>query len=390
MVIMQGILQGSTGGGAGVTPPTLPAGLILLETESILTVSIQNNDPVNPCVVEMAFDTSALQALAWDDGTAASPSFAVDPGGTRNVTLERGSGSPTYGDPDVHEAVTSTLADGSTVEITITVEGKISFKDAVAGISVPTFEYLMDADNGVPGPTPPRQMFNTGTALQPAPGFAAYDVDMENCQTTADPNGFEGYVEMGWTDDRCRSYTAGYPLKTEVLRTQDRSYVFVWDNETNIPSNAYLTLCTAGSGNNGWGWLYTNAAGQMKSQYVWGGGVTNLSAANGTNDNIAGVPEDLYSTAMPDTSPRRCLLVVAYDHATGEVTMRWKVEGNGVGHTYITAAQYAVDSTAGAAAVHWMGWSSGSATTVRWRYLAVVDTVIGSADFEALATLAIG
>ncbi len=388
---MAGIMRGlggpvGAGGGGGVTAPTLPVGLTFLETESALILAIQNNDPVNPCVVEMAFGTAALQALAWDDGDAITPSFAVDPGATRNVTLERGSGAPTYGDPDVFEAVTATLADGSTVQITVTVEGKISFKDLVAGISVPTFEYLMDVDNA----GTPRQMYSTGTALQGAPHFNPYDVDMENCQTTADPNGFEGYVEMDGTADRCRSFTGGYPLKTEVLRTQDRSYIFVWDNETNIPSNRYLTLCTAGTGNNGWGWLHTNAAGQLKSQYVWGGGPTDLSAANGTNDNLAGVAEDLFSTAMPDTSPRRCLLVVSYDHAALAVTMRWKVEGHGVGHTYRTAAQYAVDSTAGAAAVHWMGWSTGSATTVRWRYLSVVDTVIGSADFEALATLAIG
>ena len=108
MGIMGGIVSG--GGGGGVTAPTLEVGLSLTSSETQLEYDIVNNDSDNPAAVELAFTNSALKAVTYDHGTPQSPSFAIDPGQTRTVNFERDTGAPTYGDPDVTETITGTLA----------------------------------------------------------------------------------------------------------------------------------------------------------------------------------------------------------------------------------------------------------------------------------------
>lgn len=380
------ISASALGGGGGVTSPTLEVGLTLAETAATLELDIVNNDDDNPAALELAFSATALSSVStvqgqglgysgdvgFDDGTAVSPSYGLDPGSTRQVVFVRGTSSPSYGDDDVVETVTATLADGSTVSTSVTVEGPF-FKTAVREISTPTFEFLMDAVD------------MTGNLVNVGSLGASYNAGLYNCAVAVDvSDGFHGYVEADGASDYCKAVFGAYPTAADTLRVENRSYIFVWDNEDDIPSNKYLTIATAGSTNNAWGWMQSNASGGFKSQYLWSGSATDLSAANGTNDNMAGSAETLASTD-DDGDPRRCLLVVSYDHAAEAATVRWKQGGHGVGHTYITDDIGTADSSAGAAVMAWFGWSSGAASTVRWRYIAIIDSTVSSAQFEALA-----
>ncbi len=382
MGFIAGVISPSgAGGGGGVTAPTLDVGLTLVSEEKEIEFEIQNNDALNPAVVEIAFPQTALQATEWDDGTATSPSFAIDPGSTRGVTFERGTLAPDYGDPDVVETISGTLADGSTVSSSVTVEGLIAFRQYIAAsIAAPVFEYRMDAQVGA-------LLTNTGSM------GTATDPQMYNCATAVDTSGgFDGVVEMDSTADRVRNIFGGYPLAADILRNTDRSYIFCWENDTDVPANRYLTIATGFGTNNAWGWLQTKNAGTYNSQYLWGGGSTDLSTANiapaliPQPSNMAGTPSSFHTTTNPDGSPRRCVCVVSYDSGAGEATIRWKTDGDGIGHTYITAPA-AADTAAGAADITWMGWSSSGAADVSWRYIASVDAIVSVADMDTLCGL---
>ena len=107
----------------GVVAPTIGVGpATFLGTSPTLNITLSNNDPDNPSVVELAFDStdpvtgdSVVVAQAWDHGDATTPSFALDPGLSRPIVLVRGPSYTAYADPaiTVSETVTATLADGS-------------------------------------------------------------------------------------------------------------------------------------------------------------------------------------------------------------------------------------------------------------------------------------
>lgn len=351
--------------------PALSGSAVFVSTTTTMNLSIENLDLVNPSVVELEFANGALSAVDFDDGSAGSPSFAMAPGSTRIAVLTRGLGSI-----PVMETITATLADGQTVQTTVYVQTLDPLKTVLLNISAPTFQFTMDAVDAS------GRMINTGS-------LAAHNADMFNCTTTVDAvDGYDGYVDVDGTTDYTSAYFGGYPLASDILRTEDRSYLMVFDITADIASNRYLTLCTALSSNNAWGWLYGNSSipGQLKTQYLLGS-TQDLSAANGTNDNPAGSPADLATTGVGGT-PRRTILAVTYEHAGGATVIRWKQTGNGPGHTYI-AGTSAAENSAGAAIPRWMGWSTGAVSTVNWRYMAVVNTVLSSVDFDGLAESAI-
>lgn len=377
-MIMQGILQGSTGGGAGVTPPSLDVGLVLSAVSPTIDFQIINQDPVNPSVVELSFDGEILMSQTWDDGDQHTPSIALDPGSSRDVTFTRSIGTPNYG-VTVSETVTATLADGSTVSSSVSVLGP-EFSTALSGISPVTIEYRMDQVDVF------GKLVNTGSR-------AGYPAVMSNCVATQElpiTDGFYGYVEVDGTADKVVSSGPDAVQKEYILRTQDRSYVMVWDNEGVMTANKHLTICTAIATDNGWGWIQTTAANVYQSRHLFASGIIELDSANGTNDNLLGSAEDFDQRWNIGTSqPIRCILAVVYDHGTGIVTFRWKQDGDGPGHTYYSEVQANQDVDTNYANVSWMGWTSNAANMVKWRYIGVVDKAITSEDFEILNGLVI-
>lgn len=373
MGIMGGIVSGG-GGGAGVTAPTLEVGLSLTSSETQLEYDIVNNDSDNPAAVELAFTNSALKAVTYDHGTPQSPSFAIDPGQTRTVNFERDTGAPTYGDPDVTETITGTLADGGTVSSSVTVAG-IQFKSAIRSLGVPLFEFLWDSS------TMTGEVTNTGSV-----GATRNAILYNGAAVSATSDGFDGKLEITASNQYVQAIAGQEPLRADFCRTQDRSYVFVWDNITDLSAWSYLMISDGNGSNNGPGWTTTNAT-HVRSQYCWTGGAVELSAANGTH-SAGGTAEDMLITRMGSGDPRRCMMTISYDHAGGTATIRWKQTGHASGHTYRTSGSNA-DSSAGALTVRWAGWSAGStAYEADWRYTAVVDGLVDAALFDQLAGIA--
>jgi hypothetical protein len=368
------------GGGGGVTAPTLELGVTFGEFSRTLEYDIVNLDEENPAVVELAFSLSALEAAEFDDGTAASPSFALDPGSTRGVSFTRGGGAPGFGDPSVEETITATLADGSTITQTVDVEALGSFKAVLAGISPPTFEFAFATAQG-PGV---ETCVNTGTE-------SSYLADMLNCQTTTGSvAAFDGKVRTNAGNDEIKD-----TIPSNLIgRTADRSWIFVFDTYASPIATRYLNFGTIAGSNNAWGWIRSTGGPTFVSQHMWSGSGVNLSATLGTHSG--GVPddkEDFLIEMMDDLeTPRRSIFVVTWTHGSpGTATIRWKQTSDGIpvtGHTYITDPANP-DSAGVDQLTRWIGYSTLAATTVDWRYIGVVDTVLSAADFDTLAEVAL-
>ena len=374
MAIMRGVVSGGGGGGGGVTAPTLEVGLTLASSSTELEYDIVNNDADNPAAVELAFAESALKAVAYDHGTPQSPSYAVDPGQTRTVSFERDTGAPSYGNPDVTETITGTLADGATVSSSVTVQG-IQFKTAVRALAEPRFEFLWDSIGMSSG-----EVTNTGSV-----GTSRNAIVYNSPTASSTSDQFEGSLHITASNQYVQAISGQEPLRTDFCRNQDRSYIFVWDNVTDLSTYSYLMISDGNGSNNGPGWTSTGTT-YVKSQYCWTGGAVDLSAANGTH-SAGGTPEDMLIT-MNGSEPRRCMMAISYDHAAGTATIRWKQTGHAAGHTYRTSGSNS-DSSAGALTVRWVGWSAGStANSADWRYTAVVDGLVSASLFDQLAGIA--
>lgn len=113
------------GGGSGVTAPSIQSGLTFVEEDSVLSINLVNNDADNPAALDLSFSDSILKAPldSFDNGTTTSPSYVLEPGETRAITLERDTGSPSYGDAASSCTISALLADGSTSVTSVTVEG---------------------------------------------------------------------------------------------------------------------------------------------------------------------------------------------------------------------------------------------------------------------------
>ena len=118
------------GGEAGLTDPTLASGVTLATADATQTFRITNADASNPAAVDLAFTNSSIQATAFDQGTASSPSYVLEAGTFRDVTFVRDYGANDYGDGDVGETVTARIADGSLISQSMTTEPYIEVTGA--------------------------------------------------------------------------------------------------------------------------------------------------------------------------------------------------------------------------------------------------------------------
>jgi len=377
---------GGGGGGGGVTAPSLEFGSLLVSSETVLAFDIINLDALSPAVVELAFTLSALEAASWDDGTAASPSFALDPNSTRGISFVRGSGAPEPGEVAVEETITATLADGSTVTALVDVEAAAGvFKDIMAdlGLTGPTLEFLFNEAGGVA--TWPK---NKGSLAGVTPYF--YDAQLNGgaTMTTEALDDFDGYAQMADLDSRMQE-VAALP-RDSIARTEARSWVYVWDAlddagvATALQSPDYA-IANQNVTYYGPGHILTSDLSSPEVIKVENnGGDIELNATNGTH---SGGNSPVGCTLAAGL---RTLLVVTYDGGTS-TTFRWKQTGDLAGHTYITQATSAENVGGGGTTLwQWLGAASGpeSAINARYRYVGVLDHEITAAEFDNLATAA--
>jgi len=115
---------------AAITKPTLESGLTLVTANGPINFDIVNNDGSNPAAVDLAFTTPAVRATSWDQGTESSPSYVLEAGTTRTISLIRDYGAEDYGDGNVTESITALLPDGTFASQTLIVEPFIDIANA--------------------------------------------------------------------------------------------------------------------------------------------------------------------------------------------------------------------------------------------------------------------
>ena len=285
------------------------------------------------------------------------------------------------------------------------------FREYVALISAPTFEYRFAAERGPGGGAGTGYMVNDGSL------GSAYD-GVEGGSLNPTPTlllpGFEGYITVDAANDQM--YHSAL-VKDDVLRSTDRSYIYVWTNETELPTGGggatgYFTF-EGGQGSNQCG-----AGGLTNSYWSVSGGkffiVDNGSPFHPVPPNTgtpggyldAGAPFVSHSTGgtavdLSGANGLLTVLVIAYKHHTNPqlatMTYRWKQSGTAAsGHTLLTRVYSGLDGSpteTGApttVAYSFIGDFSGTNSTreIAWRYHAIIDATVSAAEFDTLAAAA--
>ena len=129
---------------AGVIKPTIAAGVTLATAEETDSIVITNADSSNPAAVDLAFASSSVKATAFDQGTAQSPSYVLEAGTSRTVSLIRDTGANDYGDGNVIESVNARLPDGTLASQSLTVEPfvEITGSDSFGTFDAASSDYI--------------------------------------------------------------------------------------------------------------------------------------------------------------------------------------------------------------------------------------------------------
>ena len=409
-----GALSGGGGSGGALQEPSFdvnPAygdGDWELEgTERDIQIYLINSADA-PLGVTLSFSGDILEAVNFDSGSASSPSFVVPPTGggantQRAVTLRRGSGAPSSGNPSLDCSVSFTLADGSTSPFTqqITVHPFFLVHEVVEAIATPKIEYLFET------------LSNSGSA------GSTYDLQASGSnftvQADATAQGFTGSASTA------SSGTAGHlraPLLGSDYFNTGIPRTWIWaltSNETTTHGNQFMNPDWDGYG----------AAVGFRADTTW----MKLSYRNGSNSRIdasintsSGNATHYGTDGVADANPSEGLetavnrpgetmiLAVTFDPnpfpnpdgtdsnaTTGYFRAYFKWSGDGAGfsgrdfttsHATTTNNSKPMYGTNGMIAASFAGLignsseSSSSNAYMSWRYFGVIDSMITPVDFK--------
>ena len=356
-------------GGGNANDMTVPASpLPDLGAETEFKSVVLTNDGTTPASVELAFTNNYLQGVGFDSGTAASPTYVVDPDvGPRTIQLMRG--SVTVPSDPTEETIDFTGNAGLIQSNTIDVYAAALMDLKIRSLGhAPTIEFRMDAVTG-------------GGLLTDTGSIGGNDATLTGLavDTSAPPMGYRGWVETNATADGAVTLLA----QNLVNRSTDRSWIWCWKQLVSI-SGTYLSgLDGAGSGLDTPGWPGPSGASWRMVNFGYPGSPATiaLTAANGSRDG-AGVALDLATTDNLE-----CMVILSYVHATTTTTIRWKSSADlAVGHTYYTNS---VPSQTGTSNINFHWLAGGFCTNpVQVTYIAVTDSIISASDFNSMASVA--
>jgi hypothetical protein len=357
-----------TSGGGDANDMTVPASpLPDLAADAEFKTVVLTNDGTTPASVELDFTNDYLQGVDFDSGTAASPTYVVDPDvGPRTIQLERGSAT-VPADP-TEETIDFTGNAGLIQSNAIDVfsSGLMDVKIRRLG-HTPTIEFRMDAITGGGLLTDTGALGGNDATM----GGLAIDVSSPNA-------GFRGYLATSAVDDYVKTNLS----ETLINRSTDRSWIWCWKQGVSI-AGAYLSgLDHSGNTTGTPGWLGPSGA-SWKFSYMGGTpAAIALTAAKATSRDGAGSALDLATTDNLD-----CMVILSYVHATTTTTIRWKSSADtDVGHTVYTDTVSAQTGTT-SYDFWWVGYSSSYCTNpIQMNYIAVTDSIISASDFNALAS----
>jgi len=356
------------GGGGGGNDPTYPAAPLVLAADSASTSFTLTNSGTTPASVELSFasDTGSSSLLIgsnYDQGTDRSPTYVVDPdAGSRTVSLIRG--GTVSSDPSSTETVTLTSNAGvlpQTLTVTVFKLSAISVLVRAALSSIPTIEYTY---NGV--------LTNSGSL------GSSFDLTGSNLTVASS-------TDYGWAVGAAKIDTTGGHGATSSPQSstnwnagQDRTWVLVWKNDGTISANLGVWIQAKNSGNNGPGYIKSNAGGTF-----WGvqSSTYDFNSADGEAYPLA---TDT-ATGLTLPSGELNVLCCSYNHSTNLIKYMYKSSNQARGqHTYREEEDTTSPSTANYTYYGIGNTSAFSAQNSKVYYNAIYDRQTTNAEFQTL------
>ena len=379
------------GAGAGVVIPTLQTGLTFDEGDALLTYQLQNNDASNPAALDLAFSGSVLEAPpgSFDNGTTGSPSYVLEGGETRNITLRRGSGAPGVGDSAADCTISALLADGNIATSVVSVQPPI-FAALVGVLATPLHEFRFKDGT----------FANTGSR---SGIVSAATPTNSSAQTSSSLTGLEGFATLSDIYSRVTLQDASNFLDFRL--GQPRSLIWVINQPgASIDGNKLVSGYLGRSlSPNGWGGFIEIDAGSHRRFKASvpnnaGGGQTGIQLQGSSSHTTASAARQAAggSPSSMDKDQGLKLLVMTYDGTTGNdeaVRLRYKSSGELAGHTILrpdsgsgTYYNFAVRSGSGSVTASIFGGdNSNSSVDHDYCYFGIIDSEVGDADFDSLA-----
>ena len=350
--------------GGGVLAPSFTLDATYDAGDADFSLQLQNSSSTAPTGVELAFSpASNMRAVDPDSGTAASPSYALDPNETRVVKLERDTSAPNSGSSQAMSIV-ALMPDESTQTLSLTLEGCDRIKAALRNfVAEPFAEHTFTSTS------------NSGTR------GSKWDLTLQNSMATSSNvlSGTEGFVATTAAGNKYCEATVS--LRDIQFADTDKSYVYVWEHNAAVSSTV--------------GWLLGPSSGfatrsEFYLRYSGSAWTSNSSVRTGikmsfTFDTSHSHTSGGSSEAMTEASGAVCLLVLSYNATSKVITTRWKCSDDSTaGHSFRDSSAV-TPSTADTADIttRVAGWSASTAP-MNYRYFALVDSQI---DASAMAQL---
>jgi hypothetical protein len=383
-VTIESAVAGGISGGNDIVP-TDPSALLGDESTKGIVLT---NPGTTPASVELSFDNNYLQGVVgdFDQGTATSPTYVVDPtGGTGQTrTIQLGRGSVNVPSSPSTELIEFTGNAGVFLRKVPVVVHESSLLHLLvrAKIGVPTIEYKCDT------------LLNTGT-LGSDWNLTAYNTASAAVETSV--AAVVGAISMLATADRVQTGTSADRNRYRRLSAADsqslgladkRTWIWVFAAKSDPASQYYLgSVYQYSYGIPGVPGYYSSAnnALSMLADGASGGINSNWKMDTTRHHTVGGATSSELIKITPGMIDK--VIVIAMTHnGDGTGTTRWKQKDHGTGFSYHdwTGHTYNPITNATGYEIGIFGghpWGSYTSNDIDHYYHAVFDSEITDSNF---------
>ncbi len=354
-----GYFMRPAGGGSSndLTFPTDP--ITLADVDGRLSLLLTNPGGTSGSV-EASFSAANLVGVDFDHGTAATPSWVVDPDtGSRTIYFQRspiGSGSGAC-------TVQLTSNAGTIGSFDATIEAP-AICAVVAGVATPTIEYRCDT------------LTNTGSI------GSSWNLTASGASAAASTSvtGVTGAISIAADTDHC---ITGSILRDPYLRIsgQARTWIWIFAAKSTGVTEYYYSGYTGGVATYIPGLIYQASHPQM---YYDGGSVWNFDTTHDHSGGGSSETLDFVGAGLDDK-----VAVIAMSHAgDGTGTTRWKQDGQASGFSYNAWTGHTYNTTStGTNDFFGRSVNDFNAYPIDHYYFGVIDAVLTDANFTSILTV---
>lgn len=341
-------------GRIGVTAVGLESSISLAGSEGSETMTITNNDSVNPAVVDLSDSLSYITWQSPDDGTA---TYAIEPGQTRDITFVRSGSVPGSGGP-WNTTVSANQASGTPVTVVVEIHPISIVINALQAIATPTLSWDFASV------TPTDDTHSVG------------DLTLGGATLEAAPDSFfNGILDIGATTDDANYFVA---VNNNMNRKSGQDRAFVWCGYVSDPGSGERQFFGC-----------IDSAGRVVAGIARNTGVSNFLRfqSNGYYDGgSTGSLTDLNTgTTGADT---KLILFASYDATDDETTIGWYADGDGGFSTNLeTAAAWQNQSSSSSTDQYYFGGHQNKAHICKVGAFAVYDQQITGTDLATVASI---